>query len=239
MRTALITGGAKRLGRALVEHYAQAGWRVLFTSQWSVGEGTALADGLGEHVHCLRARVSTQRNAASVADVVARHTERLDLLVCNASTFERAALRGTTEDAFAGLLQSNLVGPYFLIQQCVPLLARSAGCVVNIADAQAQGGIAFFSAYAAAKAGLVSITKSLAVELAPDVHVNAVLSGTLEWPVDRSTYSEAERADTLARIPAGRIGCWADVVRAVDYLAGATYVTGACLTVDGGRTAAF
>lgn len=238
MKTILITGGAKRLGRALVEHYAQAGWRVLFTSQWSFEEGMKLADRLGENVHCVRAQVSTQSNAAVVSQFVARYTNRLDLLVCSASTFKRANLQETTPDDFSALLQSNLLGPYFLIQQCLPMLVNASGCVVNIADAQATAGIPSFSAYAAAKAGLISITKSLAVELAPNIRVNAVLPGTLEWPVNEETYSDSERASTVARTPLQRIGSWGDVVTAVDYLAGATFVTGTCLTVDGGRTAA-
>lgn len=238
MKTVLITGGAKRLGRALVEHYAGAGWRVLFTSQWSHQAGMELADSLGEHIHCLRAQVSSRSNASLIQQWAERHTDHLDLVVCNASTFRRIALQDTTPDEFNGLLESNLLGPYFLIQQCLPMLQRASGCVVNIADAQATAGVPFFSAYAAAKAGLISITKSLAVELAPAVRVNAVLPGTLQWPVDEATYSADDRAETVARTPLQRIGEWSDVVGAVDYLTSAQFVTGACLQVDGGRHAA-
>lgn len=237
MKTVLITGGAKRLGRALVEHFAGAGWRVLFTSQWSFKEGMELATALGDNVHCVRAQVSTQSNAAVIEQFIKKHTDQLDLLICNASTFKRMSIHDTTPDEFTRLLESNLLGPFFLIQQCVPMLQKAGGCVVNIADVQATAGVPFFAAYAAAKAGLISITKSLAVELAPNVRVNAVLPGTLEWPTDSEIYSKAEQAATIAKTPLARIGNWSNVVEAVAYLESAEFVTGSCLPVDGGRSA--
>lgn len=237
MKTVLITGGAKRLGRALVEHFHQNGWRVLFTAQWSFAEGMALADSLGEHAHCLRAQVSTQSNAAVIQQWVAKHTDKLDLLVCNASTFKRLSLGETMPHDFAGLLDSNLLGPYFLIQQLSAMLAKANGNVVNIADGQAVLGVAGFSAYTAAKAGLISITKSLAVELAPAVRVNAVLPGTLDWPTDDAIYSAEDKAALEARVPLQRQGTWIDIVEAVDYLSKAGFVTGNCLPIDGGRFA--
>lgn len=237
IKTVLITGGAKRLGRALVEHFHQAGWRVLFTSQWSFEEGMQLTESLGGNVHCVRAQASTQSNASLIQQWMARYTDQLDLLVCNASTFKRLSLERTRPDDFDDLLGSNLVGPFFLIQQCLPQLVKAKGCVVNIADAQALAGVPHFAAYAAAKAGLISITKSLAVELAPAVRVNAVLPGTLNWPVDPSIYPDEDKASIAAQVPLQRTGTWSDVVQAVDYLAGAPFVTGACLPVDGGRTA--
>lgn len=237
MKTVLITGGAKRLGRALVEHYARAGWRVLFTAQWSFEEGMRLAEELGSDVHCIRAQLSSQSNASLIQQWAAKHSDQLDLIVCSASSFKRIAAKDTRPDDFNDLLGSNLIGPYFLIQQCLPMLEKAGGCVVNIADAQAAGGVPYFSAYAAAKAGLVSITKSLALELAPAIRVNAVLPGTLQWPVSEAEYPTEERADILRRTPMGRIGEWSDVVAAVDYLASAPFVTGTCLPVDGGRSA--
>lgn len=237
MKTVLITGGAKRLGRALVEHFARSGWQVLFTAQWSFEEGMALADSLGNSVKCLRAQVSTQSNAALIVEWVSKHTDRLDLVVCNASTFKRIAVADTRPDDFNKLLESNLLGPYFLIQQCIPLLEKANGAVVNIADAQAVAGVPNFSAYAAAKAGLISITKSLALELAPAIRVNAVQPGTLQWPADGEPYPQDERDGITQKIPMQRIGEWQDIVEAVAYLESAKFVTGICLPIDGGRSA--
>lgn len=239
MKTVLITGGARRLGRALVEHFAARGWRVLFTAQKSFEAGAQLAEDLGPNVGLLRAEVSTQRNAAAVAQWVAKHTDSLDLLICSASTFKRASLADTTPAMFENLLQSNLLGPYFLAQQCQGLLAAAGGCIVNIADAQADRGMPHFSAYGAAKAALVSITKSLAVELAPAVRVNAVLPGSLQWPEGEEEYPLDVREKIVGQIPLGRVGEWADVVRAVEFLQEGSFLTGACFPVDGGRAAVF
>lgn len=239
MKTVLITGGSKRLGRALVEHFDRQGWRVLFTCRTSFEEGIALADSLGKDVHCARADVSTQSSAAAVAKWVRQHTDRLDLIVCNASTFKRAAIAETTPGDFADLLGSNLLGPFFLVQQCMDLLEETNGCVVNVADSQALGGVEMFTAYVAAKAALISITKSMSVELAPHIRVNAVLPGSLPWPETGDTYPPAAREAIVANIPMGELGRWCDVVHTVAYLESARYVTGACASVDGGRSALF
>lgn len=239
MKTVLITGGARRLGRALVEHFAASGWRVLFTAQWSFEEAAEVAKAAGPNVEFLRAEVSSQSNGAVIAKWVAKHTDSLDLMVCSASTFKRASLAETSPSVFENLLNSNLLGPYFLIQQCQPLLAAAGGCVVNIADAQVDRGMPQFSAYGAAKAALVSITKSLAVELAPAIRVNAVLPGSLQWPDGEDEYPLTVREKIISQIPLGRVGEWAEVVHAVDYLQTGSFLNGVCLPVDGGRTAVF
>lgn len=242
MKTVLITGGAKRLGKALVEHYASAGWRVMFTTRYSLEEGVLLARHLQSDfdvpVTCVRGGVSDRTGAALIANWVKGEVDSLDLLVCNASTFKRIPFRETMQDHFDDLLGSNLLGPYFLAQQCVELLEAARGSIVNIADAQVHSGLPGFSAYIAAKAGLVSITKSLALELAPRIRVNAILPGSLPWPEDEVYKSEEVYAMTQ-QIPMRRTGDWQDIVDAVAYLATASYVTGACMTVDGGRSACY
>jgi pteridine reductase len=103
----------------------------------------------------------------------------------------------------------------------------------NIADIQATAGVSHLSAYIAAKAALISITKSMAVELAPHVRVNAVLPGSFTWPETEA------KAPIEAAIPLGDIGRWSDIVQTVSYLESARYMTGACVPVDGGRLAKF
>ena len=174
-----------------------------------------------------------------VANWVQQYADSLDLIVCNGSTFKKASIEDTTPKDFAGLLDSNLLGPFFLVQQCLELLKKAGGSVVNIADIQATAGVANFSAYVAGKAALVSITKSMAVELAPIVRVNAVLPGSFTWPETDEAYSPEAKAAIEAAIPAGEIGRWSDIVRTVAYLESARYVTGACVPVDGGRLAKF
>ncbi len=209
----------------------------MFTCQWSWEKGVQLAEELGSNVFCLRTAISTQSDAAVVAKWVARHTDGLDLLVCSASTFSRASIEDTRPDIFKDFLESNLTGPYFLIQQCLPQLRHAKGCVVNISDSQATGGVPYFSAYLSAKAALISVTKSLAMELAPLVRVNAVLPGCMDWPANETTYSIEDKNRIVQNIPMQRTGAWSDLVHAVAYLESAPYVSGACTSVDGGSSA--
>ena len=234
MKTVLITGGAKRLGRALVKHYASLGWRVLFTCRHSAWEGALLAEQWGAHVEGFRCAAADRQTAALIRHWVGSKTNSIDLLICNASSYKKRLALETLQHDFDDLVGSNLAGPFFVAQQCHNLLAAAKGCIVNIADAQVAAGLTGFSAYVAAKAGLVSITKSLALEWAPDIRVNAVLPGTMSWP--ESTFSAIEKAEMIGRIPAGRTGEWVDLVRAVEYLQRSEYSSGCCVTVDGGRS---
>lgn len=234
MKTVLITGGAKRLGRALVEEYAKKGYQVLFTTKLSFEEGVLLANKLGKNVHCTRGSITTRIEAASIAKWVGNYTESLNLIVCNASSFKKLSIAETMQSDMDDLLGSNFIGPYFLAQQCLDFLKKCNGSIVNIADAQVNSGLPNFSAYLAAKAGLVSITKSLALEFSPQVRVNAVLPGTLPWPDE--VYSEDEMYLIKKEIPLKRTGEWSDIVSAVGYLEESKFVNGACLPVDGGRS---
>ena len=214
----------------------------MFTARFSFEEGVRLARNLtsayGVQVLCARSSVSNRIEAASIGNWVRSETDSLDLLICSASTFRRLALGDTMQDHYDDLMGSNLHGPYFLAQQCQDLLTNANGSIINISDAQVNSGLPGFSAYLAAKAGLVSITKSLALELAPKIRVNAILPGSLPWP-DDATYDDAEIKSMTSQIPMQRIGTWGDVVGAVEYLQSATYVTGSCLPIDGGRAARY
>lgn len=239
MKTVLITGGAKRLGRALVEHYAALGWRVLFTASASQAEAAELAAKLGPNVCFLKTRVSNQANAILIAKWVRTYTDKVDLLVCNASSFKRESVEHTDEVLMQDMLESNFLGPYYLIQQCLPMLKEAGGCVVTMGDAQIGAGKPHFSAYLASKAALVSMTKSLALELAPAVRVNTVLPGFMEWPESGEMIPVATQEAIVKRIPLKRTGTWEDLVGAIDFLQRSSYVTGSALTVDGGRASVY
>jgi pteridine reductase len=234
MKSVLITGGAKRLGQALAEHYAAMGWQVFFTVRYSFEDGVELNKRLGPNTHCIRTAASSRTDAAMIKNWISTLTDGLDLLICSASTYKRISVINTTPSDFDNLLQSNLIGPFFLAQQLYDLLKVRGGNIVNIADSQTESGLPEFSAYLAAKAALVSITKSIAVEWAPDIRVNAVMPGSMPWPSD--TFTDAEQLDMELKIPLLRVGEWNDVVEATQFLNDSKYITGTCLKVDGGRS---
>jgi pteridine reductase len=221
---ALVTGAGVRVGRAIAEDLAAHGYSV--AAHWHAHRPP-------RRLLALRADLAAPDGPDALARAFRAELPRLDLLVCSAAGFEQRALEETDAAAFDAQMDLNARAPLLLARAFAPLLRRSGGSIVNVADV--GGGLvpwSGFSAYAASKAALVRITECLALELAPGVRVNAVAPGTVLWP---ESYSPARRRALAARIPLRRAGTPADVAQAVRYLAGAPFVTGAVLPVDGGR----
>jgi len=160
---------------------------------------------------------------------------RLDLLVNNASTFYPTPLGTITRKHWEELVGSNLAAALFLAQAASPELARTSGAIVNIADIHAERPLRGYIVYTVAKAGLVALTRALALELAPQVRVNAVAPGAIAWPED-GQFPPPERGRIVATTPLARLGRMEDVADAVLFLAQAPFVTGQVLAVDGGRS---
>jgi pteridine reductase len=162
---------------------------------------------------------------------------RLDVLVNNASSFFPTPVGDITEDTWDDLIGTNLKTPLFLSQAAAPHLRRSEGCIVNIVDIHADRPMKNYLVYNAAKGGLVSLTRSLARELGPEVRVNGVAPGAILWPEDESWSDELARHRIIATTLLKRAGEPADIAKAVRFLVeDAPYVTGQILAVDGGRS---
>lgn len=178
----------------------------------------------------LRDTTAIEEMVRSVADAFTR----VDVLVNNASSFFATPIGSIEESAWNELLDVNLKAPLFLSQAAAPRLRESRGCIINVADIYASVPLAGYAAYTAAKAGLVMLTRTLALELAPHVRVNGVAPGAILWP--SSDPGEDKRAAVLAKIPLGHIGDPADIGQTVLFLVrNADYVTGQVIKVDGGR----
>lgn len=235
----LVTGAARRVGAAIARTLHAAGWNVVVHYRSSGDAARALVNELeaarpGSAI-ALRANL-LERSAIDRLVLQAREQwGRLDALVNNASSYYRTPLSELTGEQFNELVGGNLEAPLFLIQACVKQMARG-GAIVNITDAHAATRPrAGYSAYLAAKAGLVSLTESLALELAPSIRVNSVAPGHVLW-AENSTMTEAQRKAELARVPLQRLVKPEEIGAAVMFLlspaAGA--ITGATLPVDGG-----
>ena len=238
----LVTGGAKRVGAAIVKRLHQEGWRVAIHYRASA----AAADALAATLNASRADsaitvqadlLQTETLAAVVARVISAYG-RLDALVNNASTFYKTLVANFTEADWVALIGSNLKAPMFLSQAAAPHLKASRGCIVNITDIHAERPLADYLIYNVAKAGLRGLTQALAGDLAPEVRVNAVAPGPIEWP-DDGQISPEERARILDHVPLRREGGVAQIAEAVKYLVcDANFVTGQTINVDGGRSIA-
>jgi len=238
----LVTGAARRVGAEIARLLHGAGARLVLHYRSSVGEAEALA----AELNALRpdSAMSFQASlddvaalAAMVASAVSRFG-RLDALVNNASSFFPTPLGGIDDAAWNDLMGSNLKGPLFLCQAAAPHLRQTSGCIVNITDIHAERPLKGYPVYCAAKAGLLGLTRSLAIELAPEVRVNAVAPGAIEWPEGSPDFPPAERDAIVAHTLLKRVGSPADIARTVSFLIfDAPYITGQVINVDGGRTA--
>ncbi|MCB1740716.1 MAG: pteridine reductase [Gammaproteobacteria bacterium] len=237
-RVVLITGGARRVGACIARDLHALGFDIAVHYRHSRNDAQSLASTLcavrPDSVRCFQADLLSVAECASLVDKVRRSFGRLDVLINNASSFYPTPLGQISEAQFEDLIGSNLKAPLFVSQHAAPLLRASHGAIVNITDIHASRPKLGFSAYSAAKAGLASLTISLARELAPEVRVNAIAPGSVMWP-EQDTDPEARRR-IVAGTALGRPGNPQDIADAVRYLVtSAAYTTGQTLVVDGGR----
>ncbi|MFZ2629399.1 MAG: SDR family oxidoreductase, partial [Rugosibacter sp.] len=156
----------------------------------------------------------------------------------NASSFYATKVGATDTAAWDDLVGTNLKAPLFLAQAAAPHLAQHGGNIVNITDVHAERPLKGYALYCAAKAGLLGLTRALAVELGPQVRVNAVAPGAVEWPDQGDDFSPAERAAIVNHTLLKRVGSASDIARTVKFLIfDAPYITGQVIAVDGGRSA--
>jgi pteridine reductase len=234
-QVALVTGAAKRIGRAVAVRLAAEGADVVIHYNQSKPEAAAA---VAEIEKLGRKGVALQADLCSVADIkhlfrqTAEQFGRLDILVNSAANFLPAHLADTTEKMWDTALDTNLKAPFFCAQAAAPFLKQSRGVIINFADI---GGILPWPGYiphCASKAGVIMLTKCLAKALAPEVRVNAVAPGTITMSGDPSEWE----ADFIRRAPLHRTGTTEDVADAVSFLVHSTFITGHILVIDGGRT---
>lgn len=231
-RVALVTGGAHRVGRALALALARAGCDVAIHYHRSADDAARTVrdiEALGVRAVALTADLAEATAAAPLIEGAVAALGRLDVLVNSASLFERARVADIDAAAWDRVQAVNLRAPFLLSRAAAPHLAKSGGCIVNMADLSALQPWPSYAHHAVSKAGLVHLTRVLARALGPDVRVNAIAPGTVLPPEDDPGEDAAGR-----RVVATE-GRPADVERALLYLVQSPFVTGETLVVDGGR----
>jgi len=235
-RVALVTGGARRLGRAFVEALAHDGLRVAVHHSSSAAEADALVTAIrtaGGDAEAFAADLRQAEAAIALPERVVAHFGRLDVLVNSAAVMERHAVADTTVAIWDDILALNLRAPFFLAQQAAPHLALHGGTIINIADLSGFEPWRHYPVHSISKAGVVMLTKVLATALAPEITVNGIAPGTVLLPDD---WGDDRREFLAATTPLGRLGTPADAVAALRYLVHqAPFVTGETIVVDGGR----
>lgn len=235
-RVALVTGGARRIGAAIVRDLAAHGWTVAIHHRGSVTQAGALADEIvaaGGRAATFAADLADEEAASRLIGRVAGALGPVEALVNNASVFERDEALTATLDSWALHQQVNLRAPFVLIQTFARLLpAGAAGCVVNLLDQRVENLTPHFTSYTVSKTALWTLTRTLAMALAPQVRVNAVSPGPT---LPSARQSDAHFARQWESVPLGRAVTPEEIAAAVRFLLDAPSVTGQMIAVDGGQ----
>jgi pteridine reductase len=235
-RVALVTGAGRRLGRAMASVLASRGMTIAIHHHASSEGAQQLKQEIiasSGRAACFEADLTDAHAARALPDRVVREFGRLDVLVNSAAVMHRLSLEETTAEQWDAILNLNLRAVFFCTQGAAPALRASRGKVVNLADLAGLEPWSGFAAHSVSKAGVVMLTKVLALSLAPDVTVNAIAPGAVLVPDE---YDEEERNRLARATPLRRLGDPADVTSALLYLLeGGDFVTGEVLVVDGGR----
>jgi pteridine reductase len=235
-RVALVTGAGRRLGRAMVGALAGRGMTVAIHHHASAAGAEALREEIvagGGRAACFAADLTDPAAAAELPNRVAAELGGLDVLVNSAAVMYRIPFEETTPAQYDAVLDLNLRSVFFCTQGAAPALRAARGKVVNLADLSGIQPWPGFAVHSISKAGVVMLTRVLALALAPDVTVNAIAPGAVLVPEE---YDADERERLARATPLRRLGAPGDAVAALLYLLeGADFATGDVLTVDGGR----
>jgi 3-oxoacyl-[acyl-carrier protein] reductase len=233
-QVALITGAAKRIGRSIALRLAADGADIVVNYASSKPEGDALVAEIksaGRRAIALKADVAQRSDVQKLFSTAENEFGRLDILVNNAGTFFPAKFEELTEEQWDYILNINLKSQFLCAQSAAPIMKRHGrGRIINLSS---LGGLLPWPAYAhycVSKAGCIMLTRCLARALGPEILVNSVAPGTIQFP------GEPPDEDYIQRVPLHRTGTGDDIAQAVAYLCAADFVTGQILVVDGGRS---
>ncbi|MGD1990403.1 MAG: pteridine reductase, partial [Chromatiales bacterium] len=237
-RTALITGGAARIGAAIARELHAHDIDIVIHYRNSIDAAAALADELNairqNSADTVQGDLLDHETIPRIIDEVAVFNNDLSILVNNASSFYATPLGTVTGQEWDDLVGTNMKAPFFLAQAAAPWLRKSKGCIINLVDVHAIRPKKDFSVYCMAKAANAMMIMSMARELGPDVRVNGVAPGAILWPEHEIT--DIDKARILSRVPLARHGEVEDIARTVRFLVTeADYITGQLIPVDGGR----
>jgi len=237
-KSALITGGAHRIGAAICRTLHNSG----FTIYLHYGQSHDAAKQLQQELNSKReascfifsADLTDSLAAKNISDWLLGQTQQLDLLVNNASCFDATPWQNASQEQWQKLLTINTQSPFFLTQSLLPALKKSKGQVINLIDIHVERGLQDHPIYCASKAALKSLTLSLAKDMKGGVRCNGISPGAILWPDHDSDTSVQQ--EILQKIPMGHLGDVDNITQTVMFLIENNYVNGQIINVDGGRT---
>jgi len=232
-QVALVTGAAKRIGRSIALRLAGEGAAIAVNYRGSKADAEAVVreiQAAGVKAVAIQADVSKRDEVVKLFAEVEREFGRLDILVNNAGDFFAAKFQDLTDEQWDRIMNANLKSQFLCAQAAAPIMKRQGrGRIVNISSLGGLLAWPAFTHYCVSKAGVIMLTRCLAQALAPEILVNSVAPGTIQFP------GEPPDEDYIRRVPLHRTGKGDDIAGAVAYLATADFVTGQVMVVDGGR----
>lgn len=239
-QVALVTGGARRIGAAVVKKLHLCGYQVVIHCRSSLAEAHDLALELNQQrmgsVLVLQRDLTFATVAAELLSEVEAWAGRLDLLVNNASVFLRSDPAHFHAEEWQILFDTNVKVPFLLSLAARPLLMKQQGAIINITDIHAERPIKGYAVYCQTKAALEMQTKALAREFAPEIRVNSVAPGAIAWPEEGNALSSEEQQRIIDATPLKCHGNPEYIAQAVVALAQNPFITGQSINVDGGRS---
>lgn len=236
MKTALITGGAARIGAQIVKTLHHNQFNIIIHCNQSKDKAQLLCDELNS----IRANsveiISGNLNNIDELDSLVSSIKSIDLLVNNASVFYPKSVEDSEMKDWDDVININLKAPFFLSKGLSKTLSKNDGSIINIIDIHSERPLKKHAIYNISKAGLKMLTQTLAKELAPRIRVNGVSPGSILWPQDSAGISEDDKNLMLERIALHRQGSPQDIADTVLFLANSNYITGQIINIDGGRT---
>ena len=236
MKTALITGGAQRIGAQITKTLHAHGYNIVIHYRNSSQEAQTLADELNQLRTNSATLIQAELSDLQALKTLANTIKQLDVLVNNASVFYPTLMQNVNENDWNTIINTNLMAPFFLSQSLSAILSKNKGCIINIVDIHAQRPLKNHAIYNISKAGLAMMTQTLAKELAPEIRVCGVAPGSILWPENQAKLNDEQKDKMLNKIPLSKQGSPEDIANTVLFLANSPYITGQIISVDGGRT---
>lgn len=240
-KTALVTGGSRGIGAAIVQEFSTMGINTAFTYQSDKKSALKVASRSSKNAECLmiKAGVTSSREVTRVIGSTLDHFGRIDILVNNAGIWKRGEIGSMSEVQWDETLDVNLRGTFLFCNAVTPIMKKQqAGKIINIASTAGQRGEAFYSHYAASKGGVIAFTKSISAELAPfNINANCVSPGWVDTDMTASVVRDRKKIKQInSLIPRGKIGTPQDIAHAVLFLASnwSDHIVGAVINVNGG-----
>jgi 3-oxoacyl-[acyl-carrier protein] reductase len=240
-KVAIITGASRGIGRATALLFAKAGCNLLINynkSEDSALETASMAEEPGVTAKAFQADVSRKSEVDAMIDYAIKEFGKIDILVTNAGIWKYAEIDKMTEDQLRETLELNVNGVFYAITASTPyMIKQKSGNIINISSTAGQRGESLHSHYAASKGAIISLTKSLAAELAPhNIRVNCVAPGWVDTDMSHESLTGDKRGEILGTIPLGRAAEAEEIAGPILFLASdlSSYMTGEILNVNGG-----